>query len=199
MRFLALGDSYTIGEGVAADDRWPEQVTRALRAEGLDVEAPHLIARTAWTTDELIDAIAQAPPAGTFELVSVMIGVNDQYRGRPVPEFLRGFGALLSLAKGFAAGDIGRIVAISIPDWGVTPFANGRDAAAIAREIDAYNTAARANAAEHGARWVDVTESSRVLTRSSGGVTSDGLHPAPGVHAAWAARVLPVARAILRG
>src|SRR5690606_41264817 len=141
MRYLALGDSYTIGEGVPEDGRWPVQLARALRAEGLPVADPRIIATTGWTTDELSAAMDAAEPLGTWGCVSLLIGVNDQYRGRSVEAFREGFHHLLERAIGLASGGTRRVLVLSIPDWGATPFgaASGRDLAQAAGDLDAYN------------------------------------------------------------
>ncbi|HEX6749754.1 MAG TPA: SGNH/GDSL hydrolase family protein [Longimicrobium sp.] len=194
MRYLALGDSYTIGEGVAPEERWPARLAVMLRERGLDVADPVIIATTGWTTDELDAGIGAAAPKGPYALVSLLIGVNNQYRGRPADEYREQFTALLRRAIGFAGGDASRVVVVSIPDWGVTPFAEGRDRAQVAREIDAFNAINRDVARELGARWVDVAPSSR---RAPAAVVADGLHPSGEQYREWAALVLPEALAAL--
>ncbi len=194
-RYLALGDSYTIGEGVAEAERWPVQLSAALRAQGLPVAPPQIVARTGWTTDELAAALDAAEPQGPFDLVTLLIGVNNQYRGRSVAEYQAQFRALLVRAIGYAGARADRVIVVSIPDWGVTPFAEGRDRAAIAGEINAFNAAAREIAARQGVAFVDVTEISRARPAA---VTDDGLHPSGAQYAAWMQAVLPVAQAALR-
>lgn len=194
LRYLALGDSYTIGEGVAPAARWPVRVARALRAEGTDVGDPDFIAVTGWTTDELDAGITATAPRGPFDLVSLLIGVNDQYRGRSVESYVPAFAGLLERAVGLAGGDARRVVVVSIPDWGVSPFAADRDRAAIARELDAYNAAARREAEARGAAWVDVTAASRAAGSAADAYAADGLHPSGAAYAEWAALVLPAAR-----
>lgn len=194
MRFLALGDSYTIGEGVAEEERWPVRLAALLREEGVSVADPEIIATTGWTTDELSDGIDRANPQGPYALVTLLIGVNNQYRGRGVEEYREQFRELLGRAVGFAGGEAGRVVVVSIPDWGTTPFAAGRDRAQIAAEIDRFNAVNRAEAEQGGARWVDVTAHSR---SSSADVAGDGLHPGPASYDAWARVALPAARAAL--
>src|SRR6267378_4763448 len=132
VRYLALGDSYTIGERVEPGERWPAQLASLLRHEGLAALEPEIIARTGWTTDELMADIERAAPEGRFDLVSLLIGVNDQYRGRDAEEYRGPFRTLLERAVAFAGGEAGRVVVVSIPDWGATPFARGRDRARIA-------------------------------------------------------------------
>lgn len=199
-RFLALGDSYTIGEGVREADRWPAQLAATLRAEGVDVADPEIVAETGWTVAELDAALDAAAPDGPFGLVTLLAGVNDQYRGGTAEAFRPAFRAMLARAVGFAAGDARRVVVLSIPDWGVTPFAaqspsgfaDGRDAAEIARALDAFNAAARAEALAAGAHWVSVSDVSRAHGATE--VAADGLHPSGGLYARWMALALPAAR-----
>ena len=176
-KFLALGDSYTIGEGVAERERWP--VVLAAR-QGFD--PPQIIAKTGWTTDELNAAIDAASPRGPYDLVSLLIGVNNQYRGRDAEEYRREFVALLRRAIGFAGGDPAKVLVVSIPDWGVTKFAEGRDRAKIAAEIDRYNAINREEAARAGARYADITGISRQFPNE---VTGDGLHPSGAMYERW--------------
>ena len=199
-RFLALGDSYTIGEGVGASERWPRQLAAALRAEGLSVAEPRIIARTGWTTDELLAAVDGATPpiAHDFDLVTLLIGVNDQYRGLGVGSFQSGFEALLRRAIEFGAMQPRRVVVVSIPDWSVTPFAaqDPRNRAAIAAEIDQFNAVARENAGQAGAAFVDVTVDSRRAAHDSTLLSADKLHPSATMYASWVQLILPHARRI---
>jgi len=197
VRLLALGDSYTIGEGVDPADRWPVLLAGALRDRGVGVADPVIVARTGWTVVELGTGIDQAGPVGPFDLVTLQIGVNDQYRGYPVEGFRDGFGALLDRAIGFADGDPGRLVVVLIPDWGVTPFAGGRDRERIASEIDAFNRVVAVAAAGRGVEFVDVTPISRRAGDEPGLVTGDGLHPSREMYALWVERLLPVALEIV--
>ena len=184
MRFLALGDSYTIGEKVDSLERWPVQLARLLRAQGVSVAEPEVIARTGWTTDELAAGIAVAAPADTYGLVTLLIGVNNQYRGRDPERYRAEFRSLLAQSVEFAGGNAARVVAVSIPDWGVTPFAAGRDRAKIAAEIDHFNAISREEAAKAGARYVDVAPVSR--EPHDGWTTADGLHPSGRQYQRWA-------------
>ncbi|HEX6912008.1 MAG TPA: GDSL-type esterase/lipase family protein, partial [Longimicrobium sp.] len=193
MRFLALGDSYTIGEGVDEAERWPVRLAALLRARGVPVADPDIIARTGWTTDELAAAIDDADPRGPYALVSLLVGVNNQYRGRGAEEYRVELTELLRRAAEFAGGDARRVMVLSIPDWGVTPFADGRDRARIAAEIDAFNAIAREAAARAGARWVDVTPQTRAAGAAPAFLVGDGLHPSGRSYAEWARLALPAA------
>ena len=193
MRFLALGDSYTIGEGVDEAERWPVRLAALLRERGVPIGEPRIIARTGWTTDELSAAIDEADPQGPYALVTLLIGVNNQYRGRSAEEYRAEFAGLLRRAIGFAGGEAGRVVVLSIPDWGVTPFAEDRDRAQIAAEIDAYNAINREEARRAGAHWVDVTAQSREAGADPSFLASDGLHPSGRAYAEWARLALPAA------
>src|SRR5438034_6866550 len=159
LTLLALGDSYTIGEKVAAADRWPNQLARALQ-----IAEPRIIAKTGWTTDELAAAIDRARPKGPFDLVTLLIGVNNQYRGGSADEYRQQFQSLLRRAIGFAGRRPGRVIVVSIPDWGVTPFASGRDRKRISAEIDHFNAINREETARAGARYADITAISRRAT-----------------------------------
>ncbi len=196
-RYLALGDSYTIGEGVAPEARWPVQLAVLLRQRGLSVAEPVIVARTGWTTAELRAGIERADLAGPFDLVSLLVGVNNQYRGGSLETYRVEFRALLAQAIGFAGGEPGRVVVLSIPDWGGTPFAQGRDWARIAAEIDRFNRVNRQEAEAAGALYVDVTPVSRQAADDEALLAADRLHPSGEMYAAWAQLALPEALAAL--
>lgn len=198
-RFLALGDSYTIGEGVCARQRWPQQVVDALRAEGARIDDPQIIAVTGWTTDELaagMRAVALKPP---YDIVSLGIGVNNQYRGRDVAEYREQLAELLRRAVHLAGERPRQVMVVSIPDWGVTRFAreHGHDAATVASALDAYNATAREETLSIGAHWADVTAMSRACGDEEGMLAEDGLHPSGAQYALWTQRLLPLARTLL--
>ncbi|MCL1635739.1 SGNH/GDSL hydrolase family protein [Luteimonas sp. SX5] len=197
--YLALGDSYTIGESIDETGRWPVQLAAALRAEGISLDAPRIIATTGWTTDELDDAIDGAEPLGQYGFVSLLIGVNNQYRGRGVDQYRDQFAALLERAIGFAGGRADRVIVLSIPDWGATRFGreSGRDVARIARELDAYNAAAREVCAQRGVAFVDITPVSRERGVEATMLADDGLHPSAAMYAEWTRLALPAARRML--
>ena len=195
--FLALGDSYTIGEGVDAKDRWPAQLVRQLRTQGISVSDPTIVARTGWTTDELLAAIDPAHLAPPYDLVTLLIGVNDQYRGGSAADYRPRFRELLDRAVQLAGGNPRHVIVLSIPDWSVTPFAAGRDRAAIGRAIEAFNAVNREEANGRGARRVDITESSRAADRDPCLVAGDGLHPSAEMYEQWAGLVRAAAAEVL--
>ena len=190
--FLALGDSYTIGEGVDEAERWPVDLAKRLRSGGLLMDDPRIVARTGWTAGELEVAIAAERITGKWDLVSLLVGVNDQFRGYGVERYATAFAAVLASAGAFAKLP-GRLIVLSIPDWGVTPFSVGRDAGAIAWEIDNFNAVARDMALKAGARFVDVTPTSRLAARDKSLLAPDGLHPSPAMYQMWVDQLLPIA------
>lgn len=196
-RFLALGDSYTIGEAVAASACWPAVLVRRLQQAGVRVGEPQIVAVTGWTTDELAQGIDTAVLHPPHALVTLQIGVNNQYRGRDLDEYAMQFGDLLERAIALAGGRAARVLVVSIPDWGVTRFAReqGRDPARIAHELDDFNARARELAASRGARFVDITPISRQHPEL---VAADGLHPSAAQYALWVKAILPKAREALR-
>ena len=198
LSWLALGDSYTIGEGVPMAGRWPQQLAVALRDRNIALDDPLTIATTGWTTDELDAGIDAQPPKGPFDFVSLLIGVNNQYRGRSVDDYGAQFDALLRRAVGFAGGRAARVLVLSIPDWGVTPYAEGRDRQRIAAELDAYNAAASNACTRHGIAFVDITDLSRLHGAEPAMLVADGLHPSAKMYALWSQRAQPLAERLLR-
>ena len=200
LSYLALGDSYTIGESVPAGARWPMQLADALRNRGLRLADPRIIATTGWSTDELSAAMDAAEPLGKFEFVSLLIGVNNQYRGRDVENFRAEFSALLERSTGLADDRADRVLVLSIPDWGVTPFgqSSGRDTTQIARELDVFNAVAAQECAARGIAFVDITPVSRSLGALPDRIADDGLHPSALAYTDWTVLALPVAERLLR-
>lgn len=197
LKYLALGDSYTIGESVQLSERFPNRLAAALEEEGLPADLT-IIARTGWTTDDLWEGIQKETLAPPYGMVSLLIGVNDQYRGYDINEYRAGFALLLGKAIECAGEDAERVIVFSIPDWGVTPFAAGRDAARIAREIDAFNKANLEETKKSGAHYVDVTPVSRLAKNDPAWIAGDGLHPSGKMYAEWAKSALPIALEILK-
>jgi lysophospholipase L1-like esterase len=189
--YLALGDSYTIGESVGASQRYPVLLADRVRQVGYSVSDPVIVAKTGWTTDELAAGIAARGITGPFDLVSLLIGVNNQYRGRNVDTYRTGFRALLQQAVDFAGGQAEKVFVLSIPDWGVTSFAASQDREKIAGEIDEYNAVNREETYKRGILYVDVTPVSRQAKEDPSLIAEDGLHPSAKMYAAWVELALP--------
>jgi len=192
-KYLALGDSYTIGEMVPATDNFPNQVVTLLKAEGYKFSPARIIAKTGWTTDELEAGITAAnviePIKKSYDFVSLLIGVNNQYRGRSVNNYEPEFEELLKKSIKYAGNRADRVIVLSIPDWGITPFADGRDRGLIAREIDAYNTASKAIALRYNVHYIDITPWTREAASDNSLLASDGLHPSGKEYKRWAEQV----------
>src|SRR5579872_5810954 len=187
---LSLGDSYTIGEGVPLADSYPYQTVQLLRRAGHPFGAPEIIARTGWTTDELAFALDHTGLLPPYSAVTLLIGVNNQYRGRTLEEYRRQFEQLLQRALRLTPVP-SRVFVLSIPDWSVSSFAarEGKDPGRIAREIDAFNTTAAELTRRHTAVFLDITGHSRAEGASEGSFTADGLHPAAAVYRYWAQKL----------
>ncbi|NEU65523.1 SGNH/GDSL hydrolase family protein [Spirosoma agri] len=195
--FLSLGDSYTIGESVSASERWSVQLAGLLRKDGVDVADPDIIARTGWTTAELQDAIKASGNQKTYGLVSLLIGVNNQYRGQSQDRYQTEFRALLQTAINFAGGKSNRVFVLSIPDWGQSPYAQGRNQKQIAEAIDAFNAIAQQECKAAGVAYVDITPFSRKAAGDDTQFASDGLHYSGKQMLQWAQASLPTAKGLL--
>ncbi len=196
--YLALGDSYTIGEKVTRPENFPNQLVASLRERGINCRVPKIVAKTGWTTDELEVGIAQSNLRRKYDFVTLLIGVNDQYRGRPVVDYIPRFEELLKKAIAFAGDQPSRVVVFSIPDWGVTPFAQGRDRNVIAAEIDEFNGANEQVCRKYGVHYISITSGSRRAADDAELLTTDGLHPSAKMYAQWVADALPVIAGELR-
>jgi lysophospholipase L1-like esterase len=187
---LSLGDSYTIGEGVPLYDSYPYQAVQLLRQSGHPFFAPEIIARTGWTTHELAAALQRIRLLPRYDFVTLLIGVNNQYRGLGIAAYASEFEELLQLSIRLAASP-SHVFVLSIPCWSVTPFAahNGRDPHQIAREIDAFNEVAQKIARLHGQPFIDITAHSRTVGSAPDAFVADGLHPGPAQYAHWALRL----------
>lgn len=197
IRYLALGDSYTIGESVGESERWPMQLAELLRQEGYATEVT-IIARTGWTTDELWEGIQAQEVEPPYDLVSLLIGVNNQYRGRDIEEYREGFIFLLDKSIEYAGGDVDHVFVLSIPDWGVTPFASSRDSKQIALEIDQFNAINREETEKAGAHYIAITPISREAVSDPSLIAGDGLHPSGKMYVEWVKLALPVVLEILK-
>lgn len=187
--WLALGDSYTIGEQVPLQESFPYQTLQLLRNKGLNFLAPEIIAKTGWTTDELNHQINQTTFLESYDMVTLLIGVNNQYRGRNWYEFRIEFTHLLQKAIAFAGGNNEHVFVLSIPDWGITPYAKDRDRERIASEIDKYNEMCNAVTEDNFCRYIDITASQREDGMKPEFLAADGLHPNGKEYAKWAAKL----------
>ena len=197
--YLALGDSYTIGEQVSSDENFPHQTVALLKTQGIEVSNPVIIATTGWTTDELAASIREHNITDTFSFVTLLIGVNNQYRGRDLENYKEEYTQLLDIAIRYAHGHTENVFVLSIPDWGVTPFAEGKDRAQIAKDIDAYNAAKKEITLAHKCHYIDITDSTRKNGTTAEYLAEDGLHPSGKEYKIWAERLAPEVAKVLKG
>lgn len=190
LRYLALGDSYTIGQSVDASERWPVQLTVLLREAGYNYNDPRIIARTGWTTDELETAIDDANIQEEYDLVTLLIGVNDQYRGRNVEDFRTRYIEVLNKAIVLAKNDPKKVLVVSIPDWGVSPFAENRDRDKISQEIDLYNSVKREETIKKGVQFINITAISRQALNNDSYIASDNLHFSGAMYKLWVDEII---------
>ena len=184
IKYLALGDSYTIGESVTEAERWPVQLANALREKGRDIEAPKIIATTGWRTDNLGNAINIASLKPEYDLVSLLIGVNNQYQGKPIDQFRKEFEELLNVAIRLARGQKENVFVVSIPDYGYTPFGKANQPK-ISKELDEYNSISKAITGKYGVKYFYITDISRKGLNDPSLVASDGLHPSGKQYKEW--------------
>ena len=187
--YLALGDSYTIGESVPLYESFPYQTVQQLRKAGCPVYAAEIIAKTGWTTDELQAGINNSYLLPVYDFVSLLIGVNNQYRGRNREEYAGQFEVLLQQAIAFAGNNKQHVFVLSIPDWGVTPFANGKDKVAIAGEIDAFNAINKSISEKYQVNYIDITAGTREAAHDTTLLAADQLHPSGKEYARWAMKL----------
>ncbi|MCK9280172.1 MAG: SGNH/GDSL hydrolase family protein [Melioribacteraceae bacterium] len=183
--YLALGDSYTIGESVSENERYPVQFADSVRLLKYKIENPLIIAKTGWTTDELNKGIEAVSPQGKYDLVTLLIGVNNQYRGRDTAEYRTQFAQLLKRSINFAVLGNKGVIVISIPDWGVTPFAKDREPELIAKEIDTFNKINKEESEKESVYYFDITGISRQAVTSPDLIARDGLHPSGKMYELW--------------
>lgn len=200
LSYLALGDSYTIGEAVTQENSFPYQLVSQVGKKGILVKAPVIIAKTGWTTDELQSAISSAANKNKFDLVTLLIGVNNQYRGYPTDVYRKEFKQLLKTALDFAGGNKAHVFVVSIPDWGATPFGagSGRDLQAVSREIALFNQINREETLAEGISYTDITPGSKLAASDASLVASDGLHPSGKMYLDWAVHVAPAVEKVFK-
>jgi len=192
IRYLALGDSYTIGEAEPLAVSFPYQLTDTLKGLGFKAQNPLIIATTGWTTNDLISAIAEhSALQNNYDFVTLLIGVNNQYQGGSQDTYRTQFIQLLHTAIAYAKGDKTSVFVLSIPDYGVTPFANGQDAT-IGPQIDAFNAINLQESNNAGVNYLDITGISREAATNSTLIAPDGLHPSASMYAQWVAKLFPM-------
>jgi lysophospholipase L1-like esterase len=197
--YLALGDSYTIGESVPAEGSFPYQLALELTKAGYPISQPDIIATTGWTTNELINAIDNSNKKDNkYDIVTLLIGVNNQYRGYNQETYCTEFIQLLNTAIAYASGNKNHVFALSIPDWGVTPYANSRDRTRIALEIDEFNAINRQETQNAGVTYVDITPISKQAANNPSLNAEDGLHPSAKMYGLWVKELLPVIEKVLK-
>ncbi len=196
-KYLALGDSYTIGESVQVNKRFPVQLVEKLNAANLNTEPPKIVAKTGWTTDELTAGIENSNLQETYNLVTLLIGVNNQFRGRDTVEYRLQFKELLQIAIGFAEKNAKRVIVVSIPDYGVTPFATNRNPQKIGKEIDFFNNINKQETKNTGSFYINITPISREAKTDTTLIASDKLHPSGEMYKLWVEQILPAAKEIL--
>ncbi|MET0634914.1 MAG: SGNH/GDSL hydrolase family protein [Chitinophagaceae bacterium] len=191
--YLALGDSYTIGEGVPFEDNFPSRTVELLKEEGILFEAPEIVAKTGWTTSELLDGISDAELRDEYDFVSLLIGVNNQYRCLDIADFSEEFEILLHEALEFTGDRTERVVVLSIPDWSVTPFAKinlpdktNRDITIARKEIEVYNAVCALICRKYKIDFIDITPGTQLAGDNPDMLVADGLHPSAKVYASWA-------------
>nr|WP_299415813.1 SGNH/GDSL hydrolase family protein [uncultured Emticicia sp.] len=191
LSYLALGDSYTIGESVSESERWPARLSEILTLNGLEVATPQIIARTGWTTDELKEKIFSKKITKTYDLVSLLIGVNNQYRGRSVEQFQAEFIDLLETAIKYGGNTPERVFVVSIPDWGITPFGGKGQNKTISDQIDLFNKVKKQETDKKGVLFIDITPISRQAINDASLIAEDDLHPSGKMYQQWAEIIAP--------
>src|SRR5215207_6904410 len=190
--YLALGDSYTIGEGISLHKSFPYQTVDLLRKGGYNFSAPEIIAKTGWTTDELEAAVNNHELLSKYDFITLLVGVNNQYRGRDIMEYKEQFEHLLKKSIALANGKAEHVIVLSIPDYSTTPFGQKMDTVRIAKEIDEYNTLNKAISIQYKVHYVEITESTRKAKGAAGSVVADGLHPSEKEYAKWSKKILAI-------
>lgn len=195
--YLALGDSYTIGEAEPITKSFPYQTVQLLRQQGLDIAAPEIIAKTGWTTDELQAAIDAYTFGEGYDFVTLLIGVNNQYRGYSLDVYQKEMEMLLQQAIRFARNKKEHVAVLSIPDYSVTPFAQEKNTDKIQKEIETFNAANKALAMAYNIYYINITESSRQAKNNLNLLAPDGLHPSAEEYKKWAALLAPKMKSVL--
>ena len=192
LRFLALGDSYTVGEGIFPEESWPYLLAQRLTSSGFPCSPPEIIAKTGWSSDELLAAIEAANPQGPYDIVTIMIGVNNQYRGRHRDTILDDLHKLAAIAVALAEGKRERVYVISIPDWGMSPFGQTKNPDEITPDILLFSEMIAIEARRRRTNWIDITNFSELARYFAEFNAADHLHPSGAMHHLWMERIAPV-------
>jgi len=190
--YLALGDSYTIGEAISLNKSFPYQVVQLLRSKEFNFGAPEIIAKTGWTTDELLDAITQSTLLSKYDFVTLLIGVNNQYRGRDAVEYKEQFEELLKKSIEFANGKKEHVIIISIPDYSVTPYAKSMDTEKISKELEVLNSINKALSIQYKVQYVDIATDFKEAKNDPALIAQDGLHPSEKEYAKWTEKIVEI-------
>ncbi|MEP7229741.1 MAG: SGNH/GDSL hydrolase family protein [Ginsengibacter sp.] len=190
--YLALGDSYTVGSAVSATESFPLQTTQLLKQQSINIGTPEIFAVNGWTTLDLLNALNLNPPQNNYSIVTLLIGVNNQYQGRSLDEYKTEFTDLLNRSILYAGNNKEHVIVLSIPDYSVTPFANGRDTDEIVKEIDDFNAANKTIALNAGIHYLDITSISREAKNDPSLIAIDGLHPSGSQYKKWSELLAPV-------
>ncbi len=189
VKYLALGDSYTIGESVSEAERWPNQLAEKLIQKKTPVSKPRIIATTGWRTDNLSNAMAIAKLKSEYDLVSLLIGVNNQYQGKPAEQYAKEFEELLKTAIALAKGNVDNVFVVSIPDYGYTPFGEKKKEK-ISQEIDEFNALNKRISDQYKVKYINITDISRRGLEEPALVAGDGLHPSGKMYGLWVDRIV---------
>ena len=195
LRYLALGDSYTIGEAVAYEQNFPNQLVRLLNENGVEISLEKLVATTGWTTQELLAAITADTFNAPYDFVTLLIGVNNQYRQKNTDGYAESFETCLQKAIEFAGGNVKRVLVVSIPDYGVTPF--GKYDAVTSAQIDEYNAINLSISEQYGVYYADINPVSKKAKEDVGLLAEDKLHPSAAQYTDWVNVIYPVAKDLL--
>ncbi len=193
--YLALGDSYTIGESVPLHESFPYQTVQLLRKANIHFHAPEIVAKTGWTSFELAEHMLHTKLNEQYDIVTLLIGVNNQYRELPADEFKNDFEFLLRKAIHLSGSNSKHVIVLSIPDWGVTPFAAKKDEKKIGEQIDAFNTICQSVSKKMQAHFINITEETRKAKRDNSLLANDKLHYSAKAHAVWAQQVVGLIKA----
>ena len=197
-KFLALGDSYTIGQSVADSERFPAQTAQYLKNENIPVKDPEYIAVTGWTTLNLMSGIEYKNPAKNYDIVTLLIGVNDQYQGMNISDYATHFQQLLNTSIELAGNRKRHVFVLSIPDYSATPFVDPSKKAQVSKEIDAFNAVNKQITQQYNIAYIDITPSTRLAATDPSLIANDGLHPSGKEYKVWANLLAPVIKHVLK-